>query len=203
MSEFDARARGWDANPMHRDRSEAIAKRILETAPLKHGMRALEYGAGTGILSFLLADRFSEVILMDSSQEMVRIINEKIHLAGIDHFRAMLFDLEKSDYHGNTFDGIYTQMVMHHVTDPGKIIGKFYELLSPDGWVAIADLYPEDGSFHGEGFTGHNGFDPEELKKTALETGFRKVKISDCYTVNKMVNDQWKDFPLFLLVALK
>jgi hypothetical protein len=28
---------------------------------------------------------------------------------------------------------------------------------------AIADLYPEDDSFHGEGFAGYKGFDPEEL----------------------------------------
>jgi ubiquinone/menaquinone biosynthesis C-methylase UbiE len=41
-------------------------------------MKALEYGAGTGILSFLLSESFSEITLMDNSQEMVNVMHEKV-----------------------------------------------------------------------------------------------------------------------------
>ena len=54
-------------------------------------------------------------------------------------------------------------MVLHHVNDIEKIIGKFYRLLNPGGYLAIADLYEEDGSFHGDGFTGHKGFNMDSL----------------------------------------
>jgi hypothetical protein len=39
----------------------------------------------------------------------------------------------------------------------------FMSLLKPGGHLAIADLYTEDGSFHGDGFHGHKGFDPAIL----------------------------------------
>jgi len=54
MSEFDARAREWDKDRMHMDRSVAIAAELEKMIPINHSMKALEYGAGTGILSFLL-----------------------------------------------------------------------------------------------------------------------------------------------------
>jgi tRNA (cmo5U34)-methyltransferase len=203
MSVFDAKAREWDKNPEHIERSEAIAKVLLENVPLKPGMKALEYGAGTGILSFLLTDVFSEITLMDSSREMVNVMHEKIAASGVRHFKPLLYDLEVSDFYDHAFDCIYTQMVMHHVIDTEKMIGRFYNLLSPDGWLAIADLYKEDGSFHKDGFAGHQGFEPGELQKIIENAGFKKVIFRNCCTVKKMIKDQLKEFPVFLLLAFK
>ena len=78
MNEFDIKAAEWDLNPMHRDRSVAIAKEIMEKIPLKKEMTVLEYGAGTGITSFILKDHVKEITIMDNSAEMVRVMNEKI-----------------------------------------------------------------------------------------------------------------------------
>ena len=69
MSEFDARAREWDNDQQHVDRSVAIAAEIEKRITFKQGMKALEYGAGTGLLSFLLKDRFAEIVLMDNSRK--------------------------------------------------------------------------------------------------------------------------------------
>ncbi len=65
MSEFDSRARQWDKDKMHMDRSLAIAAELEKMVPLNSSMKVLEYGAGTEILSFLLKDRFSEITQMD------------------------------------------------------------------------------------------------------------------------------------------
>ena len=73
MSNFDSRAREWDKDKMHMERSVAIAAVLEKMIPLSHSMKALEYGAGTGILSFLLKDKFSEITLMDSSQVMINV----------------------------------------------------------------------------------------------------------------------------------
>ena len=61
MSEFDARAREWDKNLIHIERSQAIAEELQKMIPIEHSMKALEYGAGTAILSFLLKDKFAEI----------------------------------------------------------------------------------------------------------------------------------------------
>jgi tRNA (cmo5U34)-methyltransferase len=78
MKEFDIKAAVWDLNPMHWERSEAVAKQILERIPLKPWIKALEYGAGTGITSFILKDHVKEITMVDFSPEMVKIMNNKI-----------------------------------------------------------------------------------------------------------------------------
>lgn len=200
MSEFDARANDWDKNPMHWERSEAIANAFLKIVPVKAEMKALEYGAGTGILSFLLSEKFSEITLMDNSSQMVQVTIEKIQKTGLRHFRPLLFDLESTQYEGSNFDCILSQMVLHHVGDVYSILQKFYSMLNIGGYLAIADLYTEDGSFHGPGANVHLGFDPENLKDILLSKGFTDIRYETCFEVKRENN---KKFPIFLIVARK
>ena len=202
INEFDIKAAEWDKNPMHWDRSVAIANEIKKLIPLKKQMVALEYGAGTGITSFLLKDYLKEITLMDSSSEMVRVMNEKIKTTKVKNLKTLNFDLEHTDYKGGKFDLIFTQMVLHHVTDIENIIKKFYNLLNPGGYLAIADLYPEDGSFHGEDFTGHKGFDIEILSNQIRKPGFTNISHRKCFVINKKISDtETKQFDVFLLIA--
>jgi tRNA (cmo5U34)-methyltransferase len=204
MNEFDIKAAGWDQNPMHWDRSEAIAFEIERMLPLNAEMRVLEYGAGTGITSFLLKDHVKEIKLMDNSSEMVRVMTEKIKTAKVKNLKVLNFNLEQSDYLNERFDLIFTQMVLHHVTDINLIISRFYKLLNPGGFLAIADLYPEDGSFHGEGFTGHRGFDVEILSTLIRNRGFTNISHRKCFVINKKISDsETKQFDVFLLVSTR
>lgn len=199
MSEFDARARQWDNDKMHTDRSVAIAAEMEKMIPFRQSMKVLEYGAGTGILSFLLKDRFSEITLMDNSSEMIKVSLEKAEYYQTKHITPMVFDLEHNDFNGK-FDLIYNQMVMHHVGNVEAMIVKFYGLLNIGGYLAIADLYPEDGSFHGEGVKVHLGFDPESLSESLKNLGFRNVKFQPCFEVKRPTGQK---FPVFLLVGQK
>ena len=124
MNEFDIKAGEWDKNPMHWDRSEAVAKEIVSLIPLNKEMSALEYGAGTGITSFLLRDYLKEITLMDNSSEMIKVINEKIKASKVKNLRTLNFNLESDEYKEKKFDLIFTQMVLHHVVDIENIIIK-------------------------------------------------------------------------------
>lgn len=202
MNEFDIKAAGWDLNPMHFARAEAIANQIIERIPLGRSKTALEFGAGTGITSFLLKDHLAEITMMDNSSEMVKIINEKISLSGAGNLKALFFDLEEMEWGKSKFDLIFNQMVLHHVNDIENITEKFFRLLYPGGYLAIADLYPEDGSFHGSGFKGHKGFDPEELSKVLATKGFRNISVRKCFEINKNTQEHGiKQFDLFLLIT--
>jgi tRNA (cmo5U34)-methyltransferase len=202
MNEFDIKAAEWDKNPMHWDRSEAIAKEIIKLIPLNKEMTALEYGAGTGITSFLLKDYLKEITLMDNSSEMIKVMNEKIKTTKVKNLEALNFDLEHTRYKERTFDLIFTQMVLHHVTDIETIITRFSQLLNPGGYLAIADLYKEDGSFHGAGFTGHKGFDVEKLSTLIGLMGFINTSHRKCFVINKKISDtETKQFDVFLLTA--
>jgi 2-polyprenyl-3-methyl-5-hydroxy-6-metoxy-1,4-benzoquinol methylase len=93
-------------------------------------------------------------------------------------------------------------MVLHHVTDIENILKKFYNLLNPGGFLAIADLYPEDGSFHGEGFTGHKGFDVEVLSNQIRKEGFTNISNRQCFLFNRKISDtETKLFGVFLMIA--
>jgi ubiquinone/menaquinone biosynthesis C-methylase UbiE len=204
MNEFDLKAADWDANPMHWDRSRAITDGIVELIPLKKTMSALEYGAGTGIASFLLKDRLKNITLMDNSKEMIRVTNEKIEKSKSSNLKAIEFDLEQNGYTESKFDLIYTNLVLHHVSDIRGIIGKFSELLNSGGYLAIADLCKEDGSFHGEGFTGHNGFSIDWLSDVLKKQGFSSLACRNVYTIDKKINEtEFRQFDVFLLTALK
>jgi 2-polyprenyl-3-methyl-5-hydroxy-6-metoxy-1,4-benzoquinol methylase len=203
MSDFDSRARDWDKAKRHVDRSQAIASEILRTVPLNSNMKALEFGAGTGLLSFILKDRFAEITMMDNSVEMVKVAREKIAAEKAENMNAVCLDLEKENYTGE-FDIIFTQMVLHHVLNIEVIFEKFYSILRKGGSLVIADLYSEDGSFHDTDFKGHNGFDMEEISSILRDRGFSNIKHGHCYNLKKNIaSGELKEFPIFLLVASK
>ena len=199
MSEFDSRARVWDKDKIHLERSDAIAIELQRMVPIQHEMKAMEYGAGTGLLSFLLKDMFSEITLMDSSREMIEVCKEKAAYFDTRHITPLWFDLEHADFEGR-FDLIYNQMVLHHVNDIDLIFEKFCTLLNPGGFLAIADLYPEDGSFHGPEVKVHWGFDPQELVAKLKKHGFKTVEFKESF---RMKRESGRVYPIFLLVAQK
>lgn len=201
-NEFDIKAAEWDKNPMHWDRSEAIANEIKTMIPLNKDMKALEYGAGTGITSFLLKDYLREITLMDNSTEMVKVMNEKIRATNVKNIKALNFDLEHHDYKEETFDLILTQMVLHHVNDIETIIKRFSKLLNTGGYLAIADLLEEDGSFHGEGFFGHKGFNIDNLSQILSKNNLRNIAHKNCFVIDRKISEsETKKFDVFLLTA--
>lgn len=202
MNEFDLKAAEWDQNPIIWERAEAIANEIKRLIPLKKQMTALEFGAGTGVTSFILKDFLKEITLMDNSTEMVKVMNNKIKTSHVKNLKTLNFNLEQDDFKDAKFDFIFNQMVLHHITDIKNIITKFYNLLNPGGFLAIADLYTEDGSFHGEGFAGHKGFDPAELSGLLLKSGFQNITHHQCFVINKEISvAKTKQFDVFLLIA--
>ena len=202
MNDFDIKAAEWDKNPMHWNRSEAIAKEITKLIPLRKEMIALEYGAGTRITSFILKDHLREITLMDNSSEMVKVMNEKIESSQAKNLKTLNFNLEIDEYKDGKFDLIFTQMVLHHVIDIDRIIKKFHQLLNPHSYLAIADLKEEDGSFHGEGFIGHRGFNIDSLSDILRRNRFSDISHKTCFVIDRKISEtESKQFEVFILVA--
>lgn len=201
---FDLAAGEWDKNLLIVQRAEAIAKEIRKKIQPDSAYAALDFGSGTGLLSILLIDLFSHITLMDSSEEMTKVAKGKLRLSKIKHIHPVLFDLEKQDYTGKTFDVIYTQMALHHIADIEKILNKFFKILNPGGKLLLIDLYKEDGSFHDNGLLVHKGFDPVDLVEIIRQKGFVNISHEKCYDITKTYeNGKTKIFPLFLISAEK
>jgi Methylase involved in ubiquinone/menaquinone biosynthesis len=204
MNHFDQVANAWDGNSIHWERSQAIANDIKTTLPVTKNWQVLEYGAGTGILSFMLKDDVKEIVMMDSSEEMVKVMQQKVAGSNATNLHPTLFNMEGNDFSGEKVDLIATQMVLHHVDKIDSLLKKFYTLLNTRGYIAIADLYTEDGSFHGKGFDGHNGFEPQEMAGMLVAAGFKNPQYKPCFVMNKPVESgEIKAFSVFFLTAQK
>ena len=96
-------------------------------------------------------------------------------------------------------------MTLHHISDIHKIIKVFHSLLKVNGYLCIADLVKEDGSFHSNhnDFDGHNGFDRVQLSKILSSIGFNVDFYKICFEIEKEFNGEVKKYPLFLIICRK
>lgn len=201
-NEFDAKAATWDT-PEKIERAQIMADAILaDSAELDS---ALEYGCGTGLVSLALRDKIKKIVLADISDGMLAVIKQKIQSLQLDNFFPVKLDLTvEAPPPAEKFNLIYSLQTLHHIPNTQQIIEVFYIMLKDGGRLFLADLDIEDGSFHGEGFDGHNGFVREELRSIATSVGFRDVKFQDIYSIIKTTtNGERKVYPLFLMIAIK
>ncbi len=200
---FDDKAKTWDTDPIKRERAFTVAAAIRQRVPLSSGWHALEYGCGTGLLSFTLHAGLDRITLSDSSPGMLAVLKEKIAAAGLSHLHPLALDLATDPPPAERYDLIYTLMTLHHVGDVDRLLRAFRDLLRPGSWLCIADLDQEDGSFHGPGFTGHNGFHRAALRVQLMRAGFGGADFSTCYTMKKATDRGMREYPLFLAVAAR
>jgi SAM-dependent methyltransferase len=200
-AEFDNRASSWDSDPAKHDRARRVGDAIASWVPDLAGRAVLDYGAGTGLLGFVLLPRSARVTFADVSRGMLAEIEGKIARAGAMNASAVLLDLTRPQPFPERFDLVCTLMTLHHVADIPGILKAFHATLAPGGLLCIADLDEEDGSFHGPGFIGHNGFSRIRLERQILGAGFGAVRFATPCEVRKGVGSVTRVFPVFLAIA--
>jgi hypothetical protein len=131
------------------------------------------------------------------------VLRDKIAADGVKNMRPIKLDLADDPLPAERFGLIYSLMTFHHVADTDKILRDLYALLDRPGYLCIADLDSEDGSFHGADFDGHKGFDRADLGRKAREAGFGRVEFSTVFHMKKGDGPGQIDFSLFLMVAEK
>jgi ubiquinone/menaquinone biosynthesis C-methylase UbiE len=204
MTNFDERAKDWDSDPKKVERAYAVAEAIRRTIPLTTDMSALEYGCGTGLLSFALQADLGPITLADTSQGMLDVLAEKIAVAGVTNMRPVKLDLATDPLPAERYQLTYSLLTMHHIQDTQDILRKFHALLEPGGILLVADLDQEDGTFHTDGTTDiHLGFARTELQRQAEAAGFGEVAFTTAVVLHKKVDDVEKAFPIFLMSTRK
>lgn len=198
---FDSKARQWDENPVFRERGVKIADAIREAVPLRPDMSALDYGCGTGLLSFPLKDALGSMLLADSSPGMLEVVAEKIAAQGVRNMTPVKLDLLAGPLPAGRFDLIMTSMTLHHVPETDAILTVFHDLLNPGGYLCIADLDREDGSFHGVEVDVYHGFDRADLARRAAQAGFSGIGFRTVFSIAKELPAGPRDYPVFLMAA--
>lgn len=199
MSSFDEKAATWDDDPAKVERARVVAAAILDAVPTDGATRLLEYGAGTGLVTQALRHRVGPVTLADTSAGMRDVMAAKVSAGTLPDARIWDVDLATDPVPDERFDLVVTVMVLHHVHALDRALGAFAALVDDGGHLCVVDLEEEDGSFHGEGFDGHHGFERADLTRRLEAAGFADVSFS---TVHHVVRDG-ASYPVFLATAVR
>lgn len=202
---FDTKAITWD-DEKRTIRAKLIAEEINKAIEIKKQFNALEFGCGTGLVSFNLCDKFQNITLVDTSKGMIDILNSKIEKYKINNMKAYQIDINNEQMlPENNYDLIYTSMALHHIIDTETTLKSLYSLLKVDGHLCIIDLDEEDGSFHSEDkdFNGHDGFNQNTLMSLMVKMGFKEVAGNTFYEDEKIIDSKKVKYSLFLMTGKK
>jgi len=202
---FDIQVQVWDKDPKKIERAKVVAREIINFIQPNQKLSAFEFGCGTGLLSFELKDSFNRITLADNAEEMIKVLKEKIQVAGIKNFDPLLIELLGEDINLPMQDVVYTLMALHHIPDINSILKTFNSIITENGYLCIADLVKEDGSYHAHesNFNEQNGFDRKELTEVLLNNNFNVVFYNVCYVIERVVDNEVKRYPLFLMISKK
>lgn len=136
------------------------------------GLNILDFGCGTGNLTEKMAVKADKVLAIDSSAKMISILKNK----NIKNIQALKSDLSQGDIL-EKFDLITASSVFGFVPDFAASLKILKNLLKPNGTVVQWDWLG----------TGQDdfGFSPEQLQSAYSKAGFKMVKISQPFSLNK------------------
>ena len=195
---FEHTAGSYEQNRGRVDNVTAIADAIRQSISLDRAMHIMDFGSGTGLLLERIAPCVGRITAVDVSGAMNAQLRAKQEKLGCE-IDIVEVDLAKSSL-DQQFDGIVSSMTLHHIENIEAMFGRFYSMLKAGGFIAIADLDTEDGSFHTED-TGvfHHGFDRHWISEIAAKVGFQAVQVSP----TSMIQKPQGDFSVFLLTAVR
>ena len=198
---FNKMAADYDKKTRRRQLAESISTAIARL-PLSKTMSAMEFGCGTGLVGLLLAPKLGKLTALDTSLGMLDVLQQKIGEQHLDNVQCLHADIFQENFN-ERYDLIICSMTLHHLHDTNALLQRFAELLNPGGYLAIADLYPEDGSFHDASAEGifHTGFQIDRLQSILTEFGMESIQSEHVHTITKAKTGN--DYPVFLLTACR
>jgi len=202
--DFDSVAAGWDQEPRRVKLAQEVVDAMRRELPLSRDMEALDYGCGSGLVTLGLQPFVGRITGADSSQGMLDVLKGKLREQEIGNVATKLLDLEQQRL-DTSYDLIVSSMTMHHVQDVQALIGSLVLSLKAGGWLALADLESEDGSFHDDPTgTFHQGFAGDFLVDQFSRNGLSDVRTVSAATIEKKdVNGVVRQYPVLLCLGRK
>ena len=176
-----------DANP-----EKVYKDKLLDLAG--RSTAALDVGCGDGKFSFEIADRFSSIVGLDSSIELINIAQQKKTDLGVGNISFVYGDAQNAPFDAQTFDLIFNRR------GPG-FYEEYYRLLKPGGHYLEIGIGEKDAEplkkIFGRG-QNYGGWDNPRLdsdRKKLEGLGFKIVFMKDyTYTEHYLSRDEFVKF---------
>jgi ubiquinone/menaquinone biosynthesis C-methylase UbiE len=146
---FDADASQWRERFDHEGRA-IYDKRfeILDAMNLKPGMDVADIGAGSGLMSRLIAQRVAPngtVYAVDIAKNMIDHIAEVAQKENIPNLKPVLGDPKSPKLAPNSIDVICIIDSYHHFEYPTDMLAEIRKALRADGMLVLIDFKRIDG----------------------------------------------------------
>lgn len=198
---FEILASSWDSKPARVQGALTFVDKIKEFLPKDiSSYDVLDYGCGTGLVSFGFSSDVKSIIGLDNSNAMVEQYNKKAKKIGMKNISASIHNINNEDLKQNQFDLIVTNMTMHHIKNTQEFISKLSFSLKKGGYLCIADLKTEDGNFHSdnEGVE-YFGFDTQLIYDYFVNSNLSDIKLDLLESINKPQNT----YEVFYIIGKK
>nr|VFJ54146.1 MAG: Methyltransferase domain-containing protein [Candidatus Kentron sp. DK] len=202
---FDKEAPSWDGNPVKIKLANDVFHALSGAGILTPEMDILDFGCGTGLLTIQLRPLVRSITGVDNSRGMLDVFDAKIASRKLDGINTALIDLDEGHALPGRYDVVLSCMTLHHIKETAALLRQFHEIIAPGGYLAIADLDPDNGQFHSDN-TGifHFGFSRTALREVFTEAGFQDIRDRDAAEVAKPGADgQIRRFSVFLMIGRK
>jgi len=174
--------------------SDAIREYLVDA----NNKNAIDFGCGTGLVGMHLLNDFNSMLFLDTSQNMINQIKQKITNFNIQNANTLCFDFEKEDRSDLHADYIFMAQVLLHINDVEAVLSRLYDVLNVGGHLIIVDFNKNEEVVSD---MVHNGFDQEKLRDLMTKIGYRDIQSKTFYTGSKMF--MGKDASLFILDSKK
>jgi ubiquinone/menaquinone biosynthesis C-methylase UbiE len=203
--DFDKSAKGWERDAARLKMTSTLADALIARLTWGPDLLAMDYGAGTGLVTLRIQPLVGRVLAVDTSAGMLSVVQGKVAEAGLPNVAVRLWNIETDPLPEERFDVVVSTMTFHHLKDIPQALGRFHELLRTGGRIAVADLDAEAGDFHAApAGVWHFGFDRKELEDEFRAAGFRRVRTETAYRLERPgAGGKMKEFRLFLLTAIR
>ena len=157
-----------------KDRVEEVAiDHLLDLASVNENTSICDYGAGTGVFTIEMAKRTNnKVYALDSSNEMVNIIKEKVLTNGISNLHVKLVDPDQVPLDDQSIDLFVLVTVFHHIEDRTIFLSEIKRVLKSGGRVALVEFHKIDSPMGPP--TGHR-LSQNDLEDLFVPNGFSHV----------------------------
>jgi ubiquinone/menaquinone biosynthesis C-methylase UbiE len=194
---FASRAADWD-NPGKIEMTKKFVTEMLLQISLEPHWKAIEIGAGTGLVGLQIAPMLQTVVYEDTSEAMLNVLRNKLE----EDSNAEILHGEIYDYKKQDIDFVFSFMAFHHIPDIEKTLSHLKTITKSDALVVLSDLVTEDGSFHGFEPIPHMGFDIHDLSHQFKEAGFEVLSAHSYNTITREREPgKLTDYDQFILVA--
>jgi ubiquinone/menaquinone biosynthesis C-methylase UbiE len=148
---------------------------LLALSPITCWQAALEVGPGEGEFLPELSARFSQVLALDNSPEMLAKARHLAEQTQLDNVAFVEGDTTYLQQQTAAFDCAVANMVLHHTPSPASLLADISTSLKPGGVLLLTELCRHDQSWTQEACGDlWLGFDPEDLQSWAETAGLKE-----------------------------